>query len=134
MTTVVNHMYNPRRVAAGRANRQKRGPLTEAGRQRLRAAALMHKAWEYSTGPTTPEARRGPPATDAAVRPGRSPPGKPGQNWRRFARCADSRHPCDLSSAPAFDGFEAVATYEIAPLTPRKTKPCEAGADSCRGQ
>jgi hypothetical protein len=44
---------NPRRVAAGRANRQKRGPLTEAGRERLRAAALLHRPWLHSTGPRT---------------------------------------------------------------------------------
>ena len=44
---------NPRRVAAGRANRLKRGPLTEAGRERLRAAALRRRPWEQATGPRT---------------------------------------------------------------------------------
>ena len=48
---------NPRRVAAGRANRLKRGPLTEAGRERLRVAALSNKPWEHSTGPRTPEGK-----------------------------------------------------------------------------
>jgi hypothetical protein len=43
---------NPRRVAAGRANRR-RGPLTEAGRERLRAAALRDKPWLRATGPRT---------------------------------------------------------------------------------
>jgi hypothetical protein len=44
---------NPRRVAAGRANRARRGPLTEAGRERLRAAALRNKPWLHATGPRT---------------------------------------------------------------------------------
>ena len=44
---------NPRRVAAGRRNRQKRGPLTAAGRERLRAAALAGRPWEHATGPKT---------------------------------------------------------------------------------
>lgn len=44
---------NPRRVAAGRLNRAKRGPLTESGRERLRAAALAKRPWEHSTGPRT---------------------------------------------------------------------------------
>ncbi len=45
---------NPRRVAAGRANRQKRGALTADGRERLRAAAQINRPWEHSTGPRTP--------------------------------------------------------------------------------
>ena len=49
---------NPRRVAAGRANRLKRGPLTEAGRERLREVALCNKPWEHSTGPRTPEGKQ----------------------------------------------------------------------------
>jgi len=44
---------NPRRVAAGRANRRRRGPLTETGRERLRAAALRDKPWLHATGPRT---------------------------------------------------------------------------------
>jgi hypothetical protein len=39
------------RVLAGRANRLKRGPLTEEGRQRLRAAIHRDRPWEASTGP-----------------------------------------------------------------------------------
>jgi hypothetical protein len=42
---------SPRRVAAGRMNRQKRGPLTPQGRERLRQAALEHQPWLRSTGP-----------------------------------------------------------------------------------
>lgn len=48
---------NPRRVAAGRANRQKRGPLTEEGRVRLSQAARRHRPWEHATGPKTPAGR-----------------------------------------------------------------------------
>ena len=44
---------NPKRVAAGKRNRKKRGPLTEEGLSRLREAALENRPWEYSTGPTT---------------------------------------------------------------------------------
>lgn len=44
---------NPRRVAAGRRNRCKRGPLTDEGRERLRAAARENRPWEHSTGPRT---------------------------------------------------------------------------------
>jgi hypothetical protein len=40
-------------VAAGRAARARRGPLTEAGRARLRQAALRHRPWAASTGPTS---------------------------------------------------------------------------------
>jgi hypothetical protein len=39
---------NPRRVTAGRANRRRRGPLTEAGRARLR-----DRPWLHATGPRT---------------------------------------------------------------------------------
>ena len=42
---------NPRRVAAGKANRRRRRPLTAAGRERLRGAALQQRPWEHSTGP-----------------------------------------------------------------------------------
>jgi hypothetical protein len=44
---------SPVRVAAGRANRRRRGPLTAAGRARLRAAALRHQPWLSATGPVT---------------------------------------------------------------------------------
>ena len=44
---------NPRRVAAGRRNRLRRGALTTEGRERLRQAALKHRPWRYSTGPRT---------------------------------------------------------------------------------
>lgn len=45
---------NPRRVAAGRANRAKRKGLTVAGRERLRLAVSVNRPWEHSTGPRTP--------------------------------------------------------------------------------
>jgi hypothetical protein len=45
---------NPKRVAAGRLNGAKRGPLTPDGLARLRAAALRDRPWEHSTGPRTP--------------------------------------------------------------------------------
>ena len=48
-----NGLPNPKRVAAGRRNRLKRRGLTEAGRQRLRDAALRNRPWQYSTGPRT---------------------------------------------------------------------------------
>jgi len=44
---------NPKRVAAGRANRTRRGPLTPAGRARLRPAALAQQPWQHATGPRT---------------------------------------------------------------------------------
>jgi hypothetical protein len=44
---------NPRRVAAGRLNRQKRRGLSPAGRERLRQAALASRPWLHSTGPRT---------------------------------------------------------------------------------
>ena len=41
------------RVLAGQRNAKLRGPLTEAGRERLRAAANRNRPWRYSTGPRT---------------------------------------------------------------------------------
>ena len=52
-TAEVAAVPNPKRVAAGQRNRAVRGPLTEAGRERLRAAAHLHRPWEHSTGPKT---------------------------------------------------------------------------------
>jgi hypothetical protein len=48
---------NPKRVAAGRRNRARRGPLTPEGREKLRQAALRNRPWEHSTGPRTPAGR-----------------------------------------------------------------------------
>lgn len=39
---------NPRRVAAGRHNRLKRRPITEGGRERLRATIRRNRPWESS--------------------------------------------------------------------------------------
>ena len=44
---------NPRRVAAGLRNRQKRGSLTPEGLQRLSEWANEHQPWVKSTGPRT---------------------------------------------------------------------------------
>ena len=51
------HIPNPRRVAAGRLNRARRGPVTPAERERLRQAALRNRPWQHSTGPRTPAGR-----------------------------------------------------------------------------
>jgi hypothetical protein len=48
---------NPRRVAAGKRNRAKRGGLTPGGRKRLQLAALLHEPWLHSTGPRTAEGK-----------------------------------------------------------------------------
>ena len=48
---------NPRRVAAGRLNRQKRQGLTPEGRERLRQAALAGRPWLHSSGPKTAEGK-----------------------------------------------------------------------------
>ena len=48
---------NPRRVAAGRLNRQKRRGLTPEGRERLRQAARASRPWEHTTGPKTLEGK-----------------------------------------------------------------------------
>ena len=48
---------NPRRVAAGRLNREKRGPLTPEGRERLRQAALAGRPWRFATGPRSVEGK-----------------------------------------------------------------------------
>lgn len=48
---------NPRRVAAGKKNVLKRKGLTPAGRERVRAATLANRPWQYATGPRTPEGK-----------------------------------------------------------------------------
>jgi hypothetical protein len=58
MSSIAGPIANPRRVAAGKVNGPKRGPLSEASIQRLRAAALRNKPWLHSSGPKTPEWRR----------------------------------------------------------------------------
>jgi hypothetical protein len=45
------------RVAAGRLNRARRGPLSAEGRERLRQAALRNRPWEHATGPRSPAGR-----------------------------------------------------------------------------
>jgi hypothetical protein len=53
MPSVEGHAPNPKRVAAGRVNRQKRKGLTPAGQQRLRESAVHHRPWRFATGPRT---------------------------------------------------------------------------------
>jgi hypothetical protein len=48
---------NPRRVAAGSRNRRLRGPLTEKGREALRAAIAKHKPWLHNTGPVSADGK-----------------------------------------------------------------------------
>lgn len=57
MTKTLLPPPNPKRVAAGRRNRKKRGPLTRGGREKLRQTALKNRPWEKSTGPKTPEGK-----------------------------------------------------------------------------
>jgi hypothetical protein len=49
---------NPRRILAGRRNGALRGPLSEAGRQRLRAAALLGRPWRWARGPRSAAGKR----------------------------------------------------------------------------
>jgi hypothetical protein len=58
MSRPSNRVHNFRRQAAGRANRQRRGPLTEAGREILRATALRNQPWTRSTGPRSAQGKR----------------------------------------------------------------------------
>lgn len=44
---------NPKRVAAGRANRAKRKPISAETREKLRKAIRRNKPWLWSTGPKT---------------------------------------------------------------------------------
>jgi hypothetical protein len=48
------HAPNPKRVAAGRINRLKCKPITDARREQMRQQAREHKPWKSSTGPKTP--------------------------------------------------------------------------------
>jgi len=49
---------NPKRVVAGRVNRKLAGPISEAGREKLRAAAIANRPWDYATGPKSPEGKQ----------------------------------------------------------------------------
>ena len=57
MVQPVDHVPNPRRVAAGKLNQLKWKGHTEAGLLRLREAALRIKPWLKTTGPRTPEGK-----------------------------------------------------------------------------
>ena len=48
---------NPRRVAAGRLNRQKRRGFTQEGLEAIRQAAARNQPWRFSTGPRSPEGK-----------------------------------------------------------------------------
>jgi hypothetical protein len=60
---------NPRRVAAGRRNRQRWQGFTPDGLQRLRQQAQQNRPWQHSTGPKTAQGK----SRSAA-------------NWRKRAR------------------------------------------------
>lgn len=49
---------NPKRVAAGRANRAKRKPLSAESREKLRQAIRRNKPWLNSTGPVTEKGKK----------------------------------------------------------------------------
>ena len=55
---VTSKSKNPKRVAAGRHNRQKRKPLSSEAIDRLRNAINERKPWTRSTGPRTEEGKR----------------------------------------------------------------------------
>ena len=57
MAHQTDHVPNPRRVAAGKANQRKWKGHTEAGLLRLREAALRIKPWLQATGPRTAEGK-----------------------------------------------------------------------------
>jgi hypothetical protein len=61
---------DPKRVAAGRLNVQKRQGLSPVGRERVRAAALAHRPWRFSTGPRTPAGKARSAANGKARRKG----------------------------------------------------------------
>jgi hypothetical protein len=54
---VAPRVPNPRRVLAGRMNRQKRGEITPEGKEKLRQTALCNRPWMLSTGPKTAHGR-----------------------------------------------------------------------------
>jgi hypothetical protein len=83
---------NPRRVEAGRLNRQKRLGLTPEGRQRLRTAARAFRPWEHATGPRTAQGKA------RSAQNGRGRQG--GEVSRRRARAAVSEA-LDLARARA---------------------------------
>lgn len=62
-----SEVKNPKRVAAGRRNRQLREALSLDARERLRIAALQHRPWEHATGPQT-EAGKAQSAKNGAYR------------------------------------------------------------------
>lgn len=49
---------NPRRVAAGRRNRELRRGLTDVGRERLRESTLRFQPWRFAKGPKTDAGKR----------------------------------------------------------------------------
>lgn len=48
---------NPKRVAAGRLNQQRRQGLTEAGRLAVQSTILVHQPWRHATGPKSAEGK-----------------------------------------------------------------------------
>lgn len=56
MTT--SRKKNPNRVAAGKLNRLKAGPIGSKGLINLRHSALTNRPWERSTGPKSDRGKR----------------------------------------------------------------------------
>ena len=128
---------NPRRVAAGRLNRAKCQGLTEAGRQRLREAALANRPWQFSTGPRT--------AAGKALRGRDRPaPGKPGlcrpANSRRTRRperpgAGHARRPAEPppGAGSAAGAGAAGGVRERRARPPGAGRPCPAAAGGGHG-
>ena len=53
-----NKVPDPKRSAAGKLNRAKRQALTPEGAAKLRASALVHRPWQFATGPRTAAGKR----------------------------------------------------------------------------
>jgi hypothetical protein len=57
METPPKKSPNPKRVAAGKLNRSKRGPISSIGKAKLRLAIYRVKPWLLSTGPKTSQGK-----------------------------------------------------------------------------
>lgn len=55
--TTSSRMPDPRRSEINRRNRQKWRGMTPEGKDRVRAAILLRRPWEHSTGPRTAEGK-----------------------------------------------------------------------------